>query len=305
MVAETTDTQFLCTLQPRPGSELAQGFAACRTACQSLGIDVDETNLYPPHITVTGFFSATAEQAAQVCELATALAKELHLIVAQSGCTAQTEQPVPAVELVRVLSTDTGYVIADAAAPDVARLAKALSEKAGAFGLHLRPKAVKHVSLASGRETEEQACISHVYSALPLGFGPWDLVISQLLVKADVQTMSIDGVGHQFKELLRLPLGVGTPPCTAAKAFHHNTKLVSVPLPLASITKPCAHVEQHHSGRTSGCRTHLLPFAASTVTPMKRRPRSLPPCEPCEDDLVTPPMKQTRAGSASRHRAAL
>merc|ERR1719512_663740 len=72
-----TTHEFLCTLQPRPNSDVEKWFATCREACRLQGYGLDATDLYPPHVTVTGFFTATQGQALEVCALAAAELAEL------------------------------------------------------------------------------------------------------------------------------------------------------------------------------------------------------------------------------------
>merc|ERR1719414_1587720 len=61
-----TPHEFLCTLQPRPHSDVEKWFASCREACRHQGYGLDATDLYPPHVTVTGYFTATEGQALEV-----------------------------------------------------------------------------------------------------------------------------------------------------------------------------------------------------------------------------------------------
>jgi len=290
-VAQAEDAaDFVCTLQPRPGSTLAAQFASCRRACQCLGLGVDETSLYPPHVTVTGFFRASDEQAARVCELAAELAASASLAVRSEGSreekaegqTSDLAEGRRDVQLLRVLSTDSGHVIADVVAFSVACLAAALAEKARAFGVQLRPKAVRHLSLASGRGSEEQASILSVYGALPLGGGPWDLVVSKLVEKSELACLRQTGQMHQFKELLRLPL-----PSASAEDCHQLAR--SAPALHERIAQPC-HAAQAGGRRAEGC----APFFP---TPMKRRSRGLPSGDWCSDEQVTPPVKLTRRRS--------
>merc|ERR1740121_314305 len=141
------ESEFLITLQSRPDSDLARAFAECREACRRGGFGLDATDLYPPHITVTGFFTATQGQATQICTLAAAELEKL--VAATPGCPAPAaEKPLdfceeaqvcpersPAVDLLQVLATEKGYVLVDVCSPGMASLGKALAEEACAHGL--------------------------------------------------------------------------------------------------------------------------------------------------------------------------
>jgi len=297
--AALVESEFLITLQPRPDSELARAFAECREACRRGGFGLDATDLYPPHITVTGFFPATQRQATQVCALAAAELERL--VAAKPGCPVPAaEKPLelceeaqacpecsPSVDLLQVLATDRGYVLVDVQAPGMASLGKALAEKACAHELpHLRPKSVRHISLASGRSAEEQAGVLQIYrAALPLGAaGPWDLVVSQLLVRADPERLRFGGEAHHFQELMRLPL-----PLPSGGTPHTRAAIQGALQPEASA------VRSYDS--TKGTAQDLpqvppMPVPNTAATPMKRR-RSLP-SDPCIDARVTPPFKVAR-----------
>jgi len=293
--------EFVCTLQPRAGSTLAARLARCREACQDLGLGLDETSLYPPHITVTGFFRASGEQAARICDLAVALATSAGF-AAKPELDGSREEAEGAkhidltegrgdVQLLRVLSTDTGYVIADVFAPRVSRLAEELAQRSSRdLGVLLRPKAVKHISLASGRGPEEQARIVHIYGAQPLGGGPWDLVVSKLVARSDLACLRRGGQMHQFEDILRLPLpSAGGDDdgsqlgCQAPAALHER------------IAQSCDAAQAIHKGAAEGRRAEgCVPFFP---TPMKRRSRGLLTGDMCSDEQITPPFKLTRRRS--------
>jgi len=191
-------SEYLCTLEPREGSQLARTLAMCRARCRT-HLDVDETMLYPPHISVTGFFSATEEQASGV------------LAVIQKLLADWTHSLN--VDVQRVVSTDTGHVLLDVVAPGIAAFATALADQARPLGVHARPKAVRHLSLASRRVRQEQAAIADIHADVPLGSGAFDLVVSQLMRRSDVESLRVAGQVHIFRKLAQLPLpgssGVG------------------------------------------------------------------------------------------------
>lgn len=203
-------SEYLCTLQPREGSQLAKTLAVCRARCTK-HLDVDETMLYPPHISVTGFFSATGEQARDI------------LVVIQRLLDAQTQGL--RVEVQRVLSTNTGHVLLDVVAPGTAALASTLADQARPLGVQVRPKAVRHLSLASRRTRQEQAAIVDIHADVPLGFCDFDFVISQLLRRSNTESLRVAGQVHVFRELARLPLpgsngNGGTAPLRLCVAFE-------------------------------------------------------------------------------------
>lgn len=185
-------SEYLCTLQPPEGSALALKLSDCRAACR-MELGVDETGLYPPHITVTGFFSATPQQAARVCDAVAALVHrwEPHRLT---------------VEVRRVVTTETGHVILDVFAPGVADLAAALAAQAESFGIRLRPKAVRHLSLASRRNVQERESVARLHAGVPLGRCELDLVVSRLLERSDTEGLRGEGRAHVFSNILRLRL---------------------------------------------------------------------------------------------------
>jgi len=184
-------SEYLCTLQPREGSQLGKALALCRTRCKTR-LDVDETMLYPPHISVTGFFSATEKQANDILSVI-----RRQLVARRNDLN---------VEVQCVLSTDSGYVLLDVTAPGIAALASSLADQARPLSVHVRPKAVRHLSLASRRTKEEQAAIVDIHAGVPLGLCAFDLVVSQLLQRSDIESLRVAGQAHDFRELARLPL---------------------------------------------------------------------------------------------------
>lgn len=226
MELEDIESEYLCTLQPSLGSALAlrlqelraasqtgqrrktagapAAVALCSTAvvrtvsseeeCDSEDHALDSTALYPPHVSVSGFFKASARQAAEFC-------KEVshHTESAVAGSLG--------VELRRVVSTESGHVLIDVHAPGVASFAKSLAAKATALGVSLRPKAMRHLSVASGRSPAEQSRIAGLYDgATPTGLCQLDLVVARLRRRSDLQRLRCHGEAHCFEELLRVAL---------------------------------------------------------------------------------------------------
>lgn len=188
--------KYLCTVQPSEGSPLAVALEkATSDSCSCYG--VDDTGLYPPHVTVTGFFVATYNQAERLCRAATMLVEQKNLMGPLS------------VEVLGVLSTDDGYVILNVAAPGVAQLASALAVQGDVMGVHIRAKSVRHMSLARGRGVEDRARIVELYqNVLPTGICPFELVISQLVYRSSLEHLVARRQAHAFYELLRLPLSI-------------------------------------------------------------------------------------------------
>lgn len=195
-------SEYVCSLQVARRSAKGKLLREIRAACAKEH-GVDETNLYPLHVTVTGFFTATEEQAQSVaCEFQK-LAAEL---AAESGksLTASIEG---------ALAPDNGHVILDIAAPEFAIIAKELAARAERFGVALRPKEVRHMSLASKRNAEPQAAILSKYreqlSSL-CGKLPVEFVVARREHKADVTELMETGTGHRFVDVLRQQLSSST-----------------------------------------------------------------------------------------------
>lgn len=198
--AEEVRSEYLCTLQLPEDSELREVFERCRSACRS-ELGDDGTGLYEPHVSVTGFFQATQSQADGFVDDAAALAKSL------SG----GDGKAAIIEIRDSVSTDDGHVILDIFAPGVASLARALAVRAGATGMKVRAKAVRHLSLASGRNVAEQQRIDQIYRGIPRGALQMDLVVAKLLQRSDLDDLRSKGKAHIFAEVLRVPLTGGAP----------------------------------------------------------------------------------------------
>lgn len=208
--------EYLCTLQPPKASALGQGLCSRRAACQQAGLEPDATGLYPPHVSVTGFFKATREQAAEICKIAAQdLAAVLSPVAQAPGDEGDGTADVvtECVEVRQVVTTEGGHVLLDVAAPLISGFAEALAAQAALVGVHIRPKAVKHLSLASGKSPEERASIARLHEDLLVGGGCWDFVVGRLLFRSDVEKLREGGTEHIFEDLLRLKL-----PCAAKAA---------------------------------------------------------------------------------------
>mmetsp|Transcript_895 Transcript_895/g.2242 ORF Transcript_895/g.2242 Transcript_895/m.2242 type:complete len:294 (+) Transcript_895:14-895(+) len=187
--------EYVCTLRPRKGSRLDTELRQLQATCQRL-CGVDETRLYPPHVSVTGFFTATAEQADAAIETLVELALR-KAVEAGEGLI---------VEVRRIVSTDGGHVLLDISAPRLAELAASFAAKAAEMGISIRPKAVRHMSLASGRNPEEQRRIEDVFRNISLGKHQFDLVTSRLLLRSSLESLRRENQAHRFQDLLLLPL---------------------------------------------------------------------------------------------------
>lgn len=182
--------EYLCTLQPRGCTRLADELGACRRRCTS-ELGQDQTGLYPLHVSVTGFFRATRLQLVQarslLSELFSAGARNLHI------------------EGHKIVVTSDGYVLIDVHAPGVAELARVFASRAADIGMHVRPKDVRHLSLASGRSPEEQLRVKEFFSGVPLGAFGMDLVLARLVRRASVPEASAAAAAHDFVEEATLP----------------------------------------------------------------------------------------------------
>lgn len=241
-------SEYLCTLQLPEHSALREAFAQCRSVCRK-ELGDDETGLYRPHVSVTGFFEASPKQAAafigEVASLATSLA--------MGECKAAM------IELRDTISTDTGHVIFDIHAPGVAALAQTLPAKAAALGVKVRAKAVSHLSLASGRCKDEQTRVEQIYDGLQRGHHQLDLVVSKLLRRSDVSTLKSSGAQHVFADLLRVPLGVAPPPPLSSEAAPSLTSASALacfnPHPaLRMVRRPRRHRARRMIRHSSQCR---------------------------------------------------
>lgn len=232
----TACSEYLCTLQPPSNSALAHGLLSRRVACLQAGFGLDSTGLYPPHVSVTGFFEATQKQAANVCKI---VATELAAVLAPAalppdhksidgGADTRSE----CVKVQQVVTTEGGHVLLDVVAPLISNFAQVLSTQAALAGVHVRPKTVRHLSLASGKSPEQRVGIARLYEDLLVGGCCWDLVVSRLSFRSDVEQLQTGGSMHVFEELLRLKV-----PC-AAKAMNEpapNTLMSQIDAAAAAV----------------------------------------------------------------------
>lgn len=185
--------EYLIMLQPSEATPLAQILDSQRAAClQAYG--ADETNLYPVHISVTGFFWATEAQAEGI-------SRALQRLVEQSA----PESLCIDVQHIAAIEKD-GYVIILVSAPGIKEMADELPTLPEAAGLHLRPKRLSHMSLAKGRSPEQQEQIMQSFEKVQSGPSPMDLVFYRLMKRSDVKEFTDNGTAHQFHELFRLQL---------------------------------------------------------------------------------------------------
>lgn len=253
--------EYLCTLQPRGCTRLADELGACRRRCTS-ELGQDQTGLYPLHVSVTGFFRATRLQLVQarslLSELFSAGARNLHI------------------EGHKIVVTSDGYVLIDVHAPGVAELARVFASRAADIGMHVRPKDVRHLSLASGRSPEEQLRVKEFFSGVPLGAFGMDLVLARLVRRASVPEASAAAAAHDFVEELRLPLpgsdiltGAGPAPSSEAKLDHISTPIRKRPCqdsPLRRFKRRTAHASLEGSYVAAAAATTEL---EEDITPAK------------------------------------
>jgi len=255
--------EYLCTLQPDESSAFAQALRRRRALCKEAGFDVDSTGLFPPHVSVTGFFSASARQAASVCDI---VASELRRVAAGSGGgTANWQGPADAeagmcAPLVRgVVATPGGHVLLDVVAPRITELSQAVACRAVRLGIAVRPKAVRHLSLASGRTAEECKGISELYkdvfAAESMAACSWDLVVSRVVRRSDVDELRRSGQAHVFRDIVRLRL-----PSTQA----------SVPALLSGIVE-AGGTDHRAFARPTGQPSAGPMTPCDAATPQKRR----------------------------------
>jgi len=194
---------YLVNLQPVRGSLFFQVMNHKRESSADL-FGNDPTYLYPLHASVTGFFEANPRCIQDfVSMMNQLLASEL--------------SAMSRVSVGEVICTKTGYVLLDIVAPSIAAFAVRLKEKAHHdFGIHIRPKAVNHISLACNRPHEETRLkMQENYSLSANGTGDefreacasaqFDIVLSKLLRRSAFEALAKDGP-HSFEEVVRIPV---------------------------------------------------------------------------------------------------
>lgn len=195
-----TAASYLVNLQPKHGSRFHEILLEHRQRCMEL-YGPDPTYLYPLHVSVTGFFEADT---AQIQPLVAGM-KEL------LWCEAEEQQSI---SVGKVLSTPSGYVLFDMKAPSLTRFAQRLGFwSSSTLGVHIRPKAVNHISLASNRPEEDvREAIRSLYD--PEGNktfeevylqAQFDLVLSRLVLRSSFEQFVEDGP-HRFEEVCRIPV---------------------------------------------------------------------------------------------------
>lgn len=244
--------EYLCTLQPCEGSQLGSELRTGRRSC-ALQLGSDEASLYPPHVSVTGFFRATRHQAAQLRSLL------VDLVAAGAGTTGFH------IEGRKIVLASNGHVLIDIHAPEVAELAQAFACKAANHGVHVRPKDVRHLSLASGRSAEEQVRVQELFSGVPFGQYGMDLVLARLIRRATPAQRGANTTVHQFSEGLRLPL--------VARAHHGATCMSQIDVEVGNVSTPSKKRGQashpHGGPKHSAEKASLAGAADEDLTPAK------------------------------------
>jgi len=136
-----TPNSYLVNLQPTQGTDFHRVIYQLRKETADR-FGTDPTHLYPLHVSVTGFFEAYDSQVEP-------LIKAMRELLKQS-CEGQR-----AVTLGQVICTKTGYVLFDMQAESITAFSQCLGERSSReLGVHIRPKAVNHISLACNRPDE-------------------------------------------------------------------------------------------------------------------------------------------------------
>mmetsp|Transcript_40601 Transcript_40601/g.73082 ORF Transcript_40601/g.73082 Transcript_40601/m.73082 type:complete len:292 (+) Transcript_40601:91-966(+) len=265
--------EYLINLQLPASSTWLKELLTRRAAVQQEFL-ADETGLYPPHVSVTGFFSATSKQAAVICSSLWELVN--------------AEPRGFEVELRQILSTESGHVLVDVVAHELAKLASSLAAKASEAGVKLRPKAARHLSLASGRTPEEQRRVQQLYQGLPLGKSslgcPLELVVAKLLCRSNLERLRREQKAHEFSDLLRIPISAlpGAQPAgllsrlafqLPLRIFDASTPVRKRPLELGIDDLDLGRDDQTAAGE-------------SEITPakhLKLEPVETPPGKTCKD----------------------
>mmetsp|Transcript_113098 Transcript_113098/g.359388 ORF Transcript_113098/g.359388 Transcript_113098/m.359388 type:complete len:193 (+) Transcript_113098:275-853(+) len=167
----------------------------------------DPTFLYPLHVSVTGFFEASEFQ---IRRLRDVIPEMLQRELKDAG----------GPTIGKVICTKTGYVLFDMQASAITNFSQRLGEVSSRqCGLHIRPKAVNHISLACNRPEEAiREKIRRIFEAPEDAMddasrliretrdgAEFDLVISRLLARSSFERLSEDGP-HKFTEVVRIPL---------------------------------------------------------------------------------------------------
>lgn len=289
-------SEHLCTLQPAAGSKLAQSLLELRAKCQA-ELSADETGLYPPHVSVTGFFQATSRQAEELCQKAAELVKAAR----------EVKEGALDIELRKIISTDCGHVLVDVFAPGAAALAQELATWGERSGVELRPKAVRHLSLASRRPKAERARIARLFEALPLA-SPCQLefVVSRLARRSTVQQLRQDGQVHSFSDLMRLPLprSAATSPSGCRGAPAARCEEVACACAAKPILPPLPPTPQ--ASRHAMCGEWAGPGGwKASATPLKKRHSEPTSAEEALLRQVTPPKFAKVEGRPRRQLARL
>lgn len=282
--------EYLCTLQPLEGSALANSLAELRARCQE-EYQPDETGLYPPHVSVTGFFEATPEQA-----------EDLRGAVPELAASHAAVEGALDAQLRRIVSTECGHVLVDVWAPGVAALAQELASWGARRGLRLRPKAVRHLSLASRRPPAERARIARLYEALPLD-GPCELelVLSRVVRRSSPEQLGRHGCMHAFCDVLRWRLPGGAP--RARATAPQCAEVLCAPAPTRLQRRPQPQLPTEGRARAISFCSEAL--AASAATPLRKRHSEPTAAEEALLRQITPVKLAKAEAKRPRHLARL
>jgi len=250
--------EYLIMLQPSESTPLAQLLDSQRAACLQVH-GADETNLYPMHVSVTGYFWATEPQAERVTQALQCLLEQ------------RTPESLR-MDVQHVAATDEdGYVIVLVSAPGLKEMAHQLSLLPEAAGLDVRPKRVSHMSLAKGRSPEQQHQIMQFFEEVRSGPSPMDLVFYRLLKRSDVQEFTDEGTPHRFQTVFRTRVH-GTEPAEGSRLQQQLVASASS-TPKTSPRSVASTAVTTDSGRTS--------IASAAVQPDKLGLESKPKDVPC------------------------
>jgi len=205
-VADEVPASYLVNIQPAEGSVFYTMLYEQRQKCAD-EFGADPTFLYPLHVSVTGFFEASEFQ---IRRLRDVIPEMLQRELKDAG----------GPTIGKVICTKTGYVLFDMQASAITNFSQRLGEVSSRqCGLHIRPKAVNHISLACNRPEEAiREKIRRIFEAPEDAMddasrliretrdgAEFDLVISRLLARSSFERLSEDGP-HKFTEVVRIPL---------------------------------------------------------------------------------------------------
>lgn len=172
---------------------------------------IDASYLYSPHVSMTGFFEATLEEAVNLGWTLKSFMKNIFTRTAFMNSVRHIKSPdrcAPGmVQLGRVISTDDGYVILDL---DSGILPDVMREFVAMVDVKMRAKRINHMTLAKDRSAMEREALKRIWESnlAKANFtADWRVVVYELIEKVPESDFSIRGP-HRLMEVISIPLGI-------------------------------------------------------------------------------------------------